>query len=376
MPERRPTSAAVAPPRRVGLPATTADRQAQKLHAPLANQSFAPLPAATGAPPFRLATGALGLAVAERRVLHLVGDTGGVKDPNPQLRVAAAMIADRAQSGAELLYHLGDVIYYNGDEREYGPQFYEPYAHYQAPIVAIPGNHDGDNSDDPAVPSLAAFVENLCSAEPHLDPQAQETNRDTMDQPNVYWTLTDELLTIVGLYTNVPEGGVVASDQVQWLVEELRAAPATSALIVALHHPPYSCDADHGGSAAMGQMLDGAFAAARRSPDLVLSGHVHDYQRFTRTITGAEVPYIVAGAGGYHNLHAIAPAPGGGPPTPPFRVRPDCVLEAYCDDEWGFLRLTVSAGAVVGEYVAVTRDGAVTRNKDSFTLDLSSRRVT
>jgi len=166
------------PPRRIGIPATTADRQAQKLHASLSNQAFAPLPTPTGVYPYRLSAAALGLGAATSRVLHLVGDSGGVKDPTPQMQVASAMIADRATSGAALLYHLGDVVYFNGDESEYGAQFYQPYAHYQAPIVAIPGNHDGDNSDDPSVASLSAFVENFCSTTPHLDPQAQETNRD------------------------------------------------------------------------------------------------------------------------------------------------------------------------------------------------------
>ena len=178
--------------------------------APLAARAFVPLPAPTGAAPYRLSSTTLGLPAAATRVLHVVGDSGGVQDPNPQMHVAAAMIADLAEHGVELLYHLGDVIYFYGDETEYGVQFYEPYAHYLAPIVAIPGNHDGENSDDPSVPSLHAFVENFCSTSPHLDPQAHETNRDTMDQPNVCWTLVDELVTIVGLYTNVPEGGVLA----------------------------------------------------------------------------------------------------------------------------------------------------------------------
>jgi hypothetical protein len=196
-----------------------------------------------------------------------------------------------------------------------------------------------------------------------------------MDQPNVYWTLTDPLFTIVGLYTNVPEGGVVAQDQIDWLVGELRAAPAGAALLLTLHHPPYSCDADHGGSAAMGQMLDGAFAAAGRTPDIVLTGHVHDYQRFTRTIGAAQVPYIVAGAGGYHNLHAMALDPSGSALAAPFRVAPDCMLDAFCADQWGFLRLTISAGKIAGGYVAVARDGTVTPGKDDFVLDLKSRSV-
>jgi hypothetical protein len=56
----------------------------------------------------------------------------------------------------------------------------------------------------------------------------------------------------------------------------------------------------------MAEILDKAFEDAARTPDLILSGHVHDYQRFTHTIKGKPVPYIVAGNGGYHNLHRLA----------------------------------------------------------------------
>ena len=85
-------------------------------------------------------------------------------DPHPQIDVAAALTFDlTAEPRPAFLYHLGDVVYFNGDESQYGPQLYEPYAHYPVPIFAIPGNHDGDNSDDLSVPSLSAFVLNFCS---------------------------------------------------------------------------------------------------------------------------------------------------------------------------------------------------------------------
>ena len=34
------------------------------------------------------------------------------------------------------------------------------------------------------------------------------------------------------------------------------------------------------------------------TPDLVLSAHAHNYQRYTRSIGGKQVPYVVAGTGG------------------------------------------------------------------------------
>lgn len=37
-------------------------------------------------------------------------------------------------------YHLGDVIYYNGQSSLYDSQFYEPYKYHPAVIFAIPGS--------------------------------------------------------------------------------------------------------------------------------------------------------------------------------------------------------------------------------------------
>jgi hypothetical protein len=371
--------------RRFGIPPRTAEEQVQKFHAFQSNQKYEPLPEPTGKPPFRLSTAEVGIAPANgQRVLHVTGDTGGILNATPQKSVAAAMVADLQAAGAgagagpapSFFFHVGDVVYFNGDESEYGPQFYEPYAHYNAPIFAVPGNHDGDNSDNPSVPSLAGFVENLCALTPHLDPQAGETNRDTMTQPNVYWTLTDDLVSVVGLYTNVPEGGQVHQEQIEWLLGELGAAPTDRALIVALHHPPYSADAHHGGSARMGTLLDEAFQHSGRVPDMVLSGHVHNYQRFTRTIGAKQVPYVVTGAGGYHNLHKMAKASGGGSVELPFKATADCELEAYCDDRWGFLRLSLTPGRIAGEYIAVAEDGTVTPERDAFSTTVGQANAT
>jgi acid phosphatase type 7 len=359
--------------RRFGIVAGSAREQAQRDQATGAAEPFQPLPKPTGAAPYRLALSSVkpGLA-SDKRVLHIMGDTGGVKDPTPQLAVAKAMAADAATAGVELAYHVGDVSYFNGAEAEYGPQFYEAYADYTVPIFAIPGNHDGDPEDD-GEPSLQAFMENFCSSTPELPAKWAEFNRTTIDQPNCYWTLTDELVTIIGLYTNVPSGGVIQQDQQEWLVGELKAAPKDRALIVALHHPPYSCDAHHGGSAAMGKTLDAAFSAAGAWPDLILSGHVHDYQRFNRTFPTVEdstdptkdyvIPYIVCGAGGYHNLHSMA-----SDATPGMQVAEDVKLEAFDATQWGFLRLTITASSITGEYIGVSKEGAVTQDVDTFSV--------
>ncbi len=106
----------------------------------------------------------------------------------------------------------------------------------------------------------------------------------------------------------------------------------------------------------MGEMLDEAVAAAGSWPDLVLTGRVHHYQRFTRSVAGRETPFIVAGGGGYWHLQAVGRDEDGAPLQTPWPVPGlDVTLEKYCDDRHGFLRLEVSAGAIQGCYRTVPR---------------------
>jgi acid phosphatase type 7 len=92
----------------------------------------------------------------KKMVFHICGDTGGVKNPAPQQLVASAMEADAtndtANGEAAFFYHLGGVVYYNGETSEYYPQFYLPYEYYPLPVVGIPGNHDGDPLTTPDTP--------------------------------------------------------------------------------------------------------------------------------------------------------------------------------------------------------------------------------
>lgn len=325
-------------------------------HLQKSSQATQPLPAPTGGTPFRLDSAKLGLKPGPRK-LYVMGDSGGISDPHPQEAVARAMV----ESGApDLTYSVGDVVYYNGQQNQYVPQFFEPYAACTWPFVAIPGNHDGDPEGEP---SLAAFMRYFCSSEHVLPPEVEEYHRDTQVQPNCYWTLADSAITIIGLYSNVPSGGVIEQDQADWLVEELKAAPTDRPLAVALHHPPYSADTHHGGSAKMGEVLDKAFEASGRCPQIVLSGHVHNYQRFTRAYWGKQITYVVVGNSGYHNRHAIAAGAVKGT-----ELAKDVTFEFGDDTQWGFLALSVDGMKISGSYVGCAPGHAATADLDSFTI--------
>ncbi len=139
-------------------------------------------------------------------MFHCVGDTGGVKDPEYQTDVATAMKADLEAAADELprfFYHLGDVVYFNGQISDYYSQFYEPYDHYNAPIISIPGNHDGGPINSSQT-SLDGWVRYFMQPDAHINPESQDAPRATLSQPNVYFTLDCPFVTIVGMYTNVP----------------------------------------------------------------------------------------------------------------------------------------------------------------------------
>ena len=347
--------------RRFGIPPATAIEQAQKDQGSFPLEVFQPLPNAPGAPPYRATSERLGIKPPSGpRTFFVIGDSGGVLDPNPQNQVTAAM---EAQTAPDFVYHVGDISYFNGTAAGFVSQFFEAYAHFNVPIVGIGGNHDGDPL--PGSTSLDAWMATFCSPTPALIAGTEEYGRDSQTQPYCYWTLDDDAVTIIGCYSNVPSGGVIQPDQAKWLQEELVMAPTDRPLIVALHHPPYSADAHHGGSKKMGGVLDAAFAGAGRYPDMVLSGHVHNYQRFTRTLdgNGKTVAYIVDGASGYHNRHSMASGA-----APQLKVTPDTVLEAFCADKWGFLKLTIDGMTITGEYVGVDKTGAVTPAVDTFTV--------
>jgi acid phosphatase type 7 len=367
--------------------------QVQRLHSVRGGQPYRPLPAPTGMPPYHLALGDVlppaamtAIAQAGRMVFHAVGDSGGIMSPFPQQNVARQMesdfqLADESAHPA-FFYHLGDVVYFFGESVQYYPQFYEAYGGYPAPIFAIPGNHDGDLSpqmQSQSVPSLQAFVNNFCQRIPYHTADAQDAPRMAMTQPNVYWTLTTPVATFIGLYTNVPDGGQMDDNQIAWLHSELASAPANKLLILSMHHPIYSAETFHSGSAYLHSVLETAVSQSGRYPDIVFTAHVHNYQRFTRSWNGRSVPFIVAGAGGYHNLHTMDPSVKG-QPTPITMPGPDTLtLDKFCDDQWGYLRVEASADTLTADYFAVqgagNPAGATTTHIDSFTVSTKDHSV-
>jgi Calcineurin-like phosphoesterase len=330
-------------------------------------------------------------------VLHVIGDSGGVTSPQYQFAVADALAADQP-NGVSFLYHLGDVVYFFGEDSYYFEQFYDPYRSYNAPIFAIPGNHDGAMYANEASKPLQGFLENFCSLAPTDTPDNQGCVRTTMDQPGIYFTLNAPFIKFIGLYSNVGEGGTsgviastrrsdVGTKQLDFLKAALTQAKAERAagryrlLALATHHPPFTGSPYHVPSPEMLKMIDEVCAEVGIYPDIHLSGHSHLYERFTRTVKGRQIPYVVAGNAGYPGLPGLkkggkpAPVPKA-PQTGKDAGGNTLKLETFNNKTFGFLRVTVSATELDVIAIGIDPDTGKTAPLDGFSLNLKNGIVT
>lgn len=362
-------------------PSATAEERAARRR--LSSERFRPPKVQAERAPFHLDLAAVlparteAIRKAGRIVFHMVGDTGGINGTGAQQNVADHMTRQIHESKMpdqpSFFYHLGDVVYFHGEDIDYHDQFYHPYQDYPAPIFAIPGNHDGDTLDPEE--TLAPFLKHFCAREAYHAPEAGHSDRPTMIQPNCYWRLDAPFVTIIGLYSNV-SGELDHTDsgettQRDWLAEQLRTAPQDGCLLVAVHHPIYSFG-KHGGTERVRNALEHAMHESGRTPDAVFTAHDHCYQRFTRKRDGRRIPFIVGGAGGFAGYDDLTKIQADMEPFP------NVSLEANDDERPGFLRVTVEADTLIGEYFTVPKAGKEDgreKLRDRFTLDLRTHRL-
>jgi len=321
-------------------------------------------------------------------VFHSVGDTGSVEGPTTQSLVGDKMVSDFSEANSadvpSFFFHLGDVVYYFGEATYYYDQFFEPYRDYPAPIIAIPGNHDGVVYANDPEPTLDAFLRNFCAASAAQSPDAGGLLRTTMIQPGVYFTLEAPFVRICGLYSNVLEDpGVISGEngnntvlddrQITFLTTALERAKSDNfagALIVAVHHPPFTGGSTHGGSPLMLQDIDSACQAAGVWPHAVFSGHAHNYQRFTRLVNNYQIPYIVAGCGGHSPLSTMRTTY-----RTPYQIDSTLTLESYDDTHYGYLRVLITATTMTVEFHPESDGSTVKTPDDVVTIDLANRTV-
>ena len=321
-------------------------------------------------------------------VFHSTGDTGSTRGPESQNIVADKMVNDFTDEDKEkpsFLFHLGDVIYSFGEGQYYYDQFYEPYRDYPAPIVAIAGNHDGMVAPATSAKSLAAFLENFCAKGFEVAPEAGGLSRTAQIQPGVFFTFEAPFVRILALYSNTLEDpGVISNStigdsQLVYLKAALERAKSENfngALILAHHHPAYTAGSKHGWSEQMLSQIDAACTESGVWPHAVLSGHAHNYQRFTRLHGKTQIPYIICGNGG-HGLSKLTRKGANALRTPqPLDVgghADKVTLENYDDEDYGYLRVVVSATQLRIEYHPASDGSGAKTPDDIVTIDLATR---
>ena len=361
---------------------------------------------------------------AGRIVFHATGDSGAsnLGKLGNELSVADHLTNDfHASTGADrpaFLFHLGDIIYNFGESQFYYDQFYEPFRNYAAPIFAVPGNHDSFMIPNTAATDapLTIFSRNFCATSPGVTPEAGSLHRTAMTQPGVYFTLDAPFVRIIGLFSNALEDpGLISGqknqktkwpgvpdDQLAFLTAQLQNIKTQNyagAVLIAVHHPPFSYaptpkagggGGNHLGNTLMLREIDTICQAQDVYPHAFLSGHAHNYQRYTRKLTfggkNYSVPFIVAGDGGFNVKPLVysrggvtppAPAPGTQvsylDPNPAVQAK-GLTIDQSNQTNYGYLRITVNGKQIRIEFHPVSNTGAPP-NIDTVVVDLASHTV-
>jgi hypothetical protein len=402
-------------PTRYTVPHASDSKAYAEMDALIKASKFLPLPfpvvAGTAEPVLSLAA-ALGprgnatvsaIQQAGQLVFHAAGDTGATRGPKTENTVVDKMSTDFQNEAANALprffYHLGDIVYSFGEHKYYYDQFYDAYRNYPAPIFAIPGNHDGIVLPLPAgtgkpADSLGAFLANFCTSSFTHSPDAVGISRTTMIQPGIYFTLEAPFVRILSIYSNMLENpGVISSTpdpktrkknfpdipdaQLAYLTAALtriKQEKFAGAVILAVHHPPYSFG-KHSGSLVMLKEIDAICGKVGVWPHAVLSGHAHNYQRYTRVLGKRQIPYLVCGNGG-HGLTPLSKAQTIRTPQPmQIFAQPEAkdsvTFENYDDKDYGYLRILANPAQLRIEYHPAADGGGAKTPDDFVTVNLA-----
>jgi Calcineurin-like phosphoesterase len=357
---------------------------------------------------------------AKSIVFHAAGDSGATTSKKYKSEVTVAdqltedALTQETDDRPSFLLHLGDVVYDFGQADYYYDQFYDPFRNYPAPIFAIPGNHDSfivpgtAKADEP----LVTFARNFCSPTVTVTPEAKSLSRTAMTQPGVYFALDAPFVRIICLFSNsLEDPGVISSAKgkyknvpdyqlnfVEAQLNLIKTDDYKGAVLIAVHHPPFSylpkngsSTGNHGGSSEMLGEIDTICKSVGVYPHAIISGHAHNYQRYTRTFKfgGKEidVPFIISGSAG-HAVNALTKAKRGQPSQEPKNGsdvsyldskslfgKTTLTLEKYDDENSGYLRISADKSQLRIGFHEATEGSILQSRYDLVTLDLNTHEL-
>ncbi len=206
-----------------------------------------------------------------------------------QAAIAKAVTAAKPDA----VFITGDLVYGRGRAAEYRRHFFPVYNSEEQPLLrrvpflGVPGNHDVPFAEFPDASAYFAYWSQplngpvLRAGEPSAAP-VQPGLHDAMvaaagpafprmasfsfDYGKVHWTVLDS-----NVYTDWSSPVLQA-----WLAADLKAARGATWRIVALHHPLFQSSRTHLDDQWMRPISP---ILEQYGVDLVLAGHVHNYQR-------------------------------------------------------------------------------------------------
>jgi hypothetical protein len=267
----------------------------------------------------------------------LLGDTG--EGDASQYAVVPGML--KAGQGTAFAVIASDVLYPAGSGNEYGDKFFRPYQDYDAPIYAIPGNHDWYDG-------LGGFMRVFCDAPP-LKPRPDRGLRgllwrrpETIDervlaearelrskpsqqpaeqaaQPGPYWVIESPSLLVVGVDTGIK--GTIDRAQTAWL-RRVSLDPRPKILVTGM--PIYTRNEYKPSKLQDGGTIDDIVRDPRHRYVAAIGGDVHNYQRYPVKVGDRVIQYIVSGGGGafMHATHTIRRVDVGGVHEDDYRSYP------------------------------------------------------
>jgi len=179
-------------------------------------------------------------------------------------------------------------------------------------------------------------------------------------------------------------------------LQQIKASNYQGAVILAVHHPPFTYSPQQGGktggkhygSPVMLAEIDTICKATGVYPHAFISGHAHNYQRYTRDVTFAgkkySVPFVVCGDSGHnvdkmvHNSHGqVVPEPGENAnvsymDTNPVVQATGLTINHHDDSNFGFLRVSVTASTLTITFNPIPKPGGAPAKPDTVTVDLPS----
>jgi hypothetical protein len=255
----------------------------------------------------------------------IMGDTG----EGDISQYAPVSIMQSAGADTDFAVICGDVIYPAGCELEYAYKFCWPYRNYQAPIYALPGNHDWydglrgfmayfcGQTSSPAKPrrrlfSRAGLLDRLwLDQNPPEDPIKRQylntLRREPQQQsrlPGPYFQITTGPLDLMAIDTGID--GTIDAAQGDWLrrvsrTEKPKILLTGKPIYVNGRHQP--CPIDQGRQGTVDDLV--------RDPAnryiAAIGGDTHNYQRYPVRVGDRTIQYVVSGGGGayMHPTHKI-----------------------------------------------------------------------